>query len=218
MLLSFAQGLGWNQLLCVITKLPTSFPWPASKVWFFHVLPPLEINYVPVSSWTMAKEGSKRVEMTGSDDKRQITAVFGGTMAANYLPPQLIYQGKTSKYLPSALWTGILPSQKTTGWVKGQWSKIFFPYIEKKRLELKLDINYPALVRFRGQCTENIFALLEAKHVLVTVVPANCTDQLQPLDVSINKVTKNFFAASFRSGTQSRYVCQQLPNGNDSAL
>lgn len=96
-----------------------------------------------------------------------------------------------------------------------------FPYIEKKRLELKLDINYPALVifdRFWGQRTENIFALLEAKHVLVTVVTANCTDQLQPLDVSVNKVAKNFFAASFRSGTQSRYVCQQLPNGNDSAL
>ncbi len=31
------------------------------------------IHYVPVSSWTMAKEGSKRVEIAGIDDKRQIT-------------------------------------------------------------------------------------------------------------------------------------------------
>jgi hypothetical protein len=31
------------------------------------------IHYVPVSSWTMAKEGSKRVEIVGIDDKRQIT-------------------------------------------------------------------------------------------------------------------------------------------------
>ena len=59
------------------------------------------IHYVPVSSWTMAKEGSKRVEIAGIDDKRQITAVFGGTMAGDFLPPQLIYQGKTSKCLPS---------------------------------------------------------------------------------------------------------------------
>lgn len=50
------------------------------------------IHYVPVSSWTMAKEGSKRVEIAGIDDKRQITAVFGGTMAGDFLPSQL---GKT---------------------------------------------------------------------------------------------------------------------------
>ena len=34
------------------------------------------LNYVPVSSWTMAEEGCKRVEIDGKDDKRQITAVF----------------------------------------------------------------------------------------------------------------------------------------------
>lgn len=31
------------------------------------------IKYVPVSTWTMADEGSKRVEIVGADDKRQIT-------------------------------------------------------------------------------------------------------------------------------------------------
>ena len=36
------------------------------------------VHYVPVSSWTMAQEGSKRVEIAGIDDKRQITALFGG--------------------------------------------------------------------------------------------------------------------------------------------
>ena len=29
------------------------------------------MHYVPVSSWTMAKEGSKRVEICAIDDKRQ---------------------------------------------------------------------------------------------------------------------------------------------------
>jgi len=49
------------------------------------ILPDLVINfdqtavhYVPVDNWTMAKEGSKRVEIIGKDDKRQITAVLGG--------------------------------------------------------------------------------------------------------------------------------------------
>lgn len=59
------------------------------------------IHYIPVSSWTMEKEGSKRVEIAGIDDKRKITAVFAGTLVGDFLPPQLIYQGKTKKSLPS---------------------------------------------------------------------------------------------------------------------
>ena len=57
------------------------------------------INYVPVSSWTMEKEGSKRVEITGKDDKRQITAVLAGTVNGNFLPVQLIYKGTTKRCL-----------------------------------------------------------------------------------------------------------------------
>ena len=50
------------------------------------------INYAPVSQWTMAKEGSKRVEVVGLNDKQQITAVFGGTLCGKFLPIQLVYQ------------------------------------------------------------------------------------------------------------------------------
>ena len=35
-------------------------------------------NYIPVSSWTMAKEGAKHVEIFGVQDKRQMTVVFAG--------------------------------------------------------------------------------------------------------------------------------------------
>ena len=38
----------------------------------------------------------------GADDKRQITAVFANTMAGDFLYPQIIYAGKTSRCLPSA--------------------------------------------------------------------------------------------------------------------
>ena len=179
------------------------------------------VHYVPVSSWTMAKEGSKRVEIAGIDDKRQITAVFGGTMAGDFLPPQLIYQGKTHKSLPPVTF----PSDWHVTFTENHWSnektmvdyleKILFPYLEKKRQELKLDPNYPALVifdRFRGQCTENILALLEAKHVFLAVVPANCTDRLQPLDVSVNKAAKEFLRSQFQEW-YSEQICQQLQRG-----
>ena len=59
------------------------------------------IKYVPVSNWTMADEGSQRVEVIAANDKRQITTVFGITLAGDFLPPQLIYQGTTPKCLPS---------------------------------------------------------------------------------------------------------------------
>ena len=58
------------------------------------------IHYVPVSDWMMENVGAKRVEIVGANDKRQITAVFAGTMSGEFLPPQLIYQGKTPKCLP----------------------------------------------------------------------------------------------------------------------
>ena len=54
------------------------------------------ISIVPGSSWTMEKKGSKRVEIVGISDKRQITAIFCG----NFLPLQVIYQGKTTASLP----------------------------------------------------------------------------------------------------------------------
>ena len=46
------------------------------------------IKYVPVSTWTMADEGSKRVEIVGADDKRQITAAFAITPLGDFLAPQ----------------------------------------------------------------------------------------------------------------------------------
>ena len=34
------------------------------------------------------------------NDKRQITGVFAGTLAGDFLPVQLVYQAKTKKCLP----------------------------------------------------------------------------------------------------------------------
>ena len=62
-----------------------------SKVEMYKIPPELVINWdqtginiVPVSQWTMDVEGAKRVEITGIDDKRQITGKLF------YNPKQLI--------------------------------------------------------------------------------------------------------------------------------
>ena len=48
----------------------------------------------------MEKEGTRREELAGKDDKRQLTAVFGGSMAGHFLPIQLIYQEKAQRCVP----------------------------------------------------------------------------------------------------------------------
>ena len=39
----------------------------------------------------MEIEGAKQVEVNGANDKRQIAAVFAGSLSGDFLPPQLIY-------------------------------------------------------------------------------------------------------------------------------
>ena len=76
------------------------------------------IHYIPVMPWTMEKEGVKRVEIIAKDDKRQITAVFAGTYTGNFLPPQVIYQGKTPRCLPQYEF----PPQWNITYTENHWS------------------------------------------------------------------------------------------------
>ena len=46
------------------------------------------------------KEGDKSVEIVPKDDKRQVTAVFSGTYTGDFLPPRIVYHGKTTRCLP----------------------------------------------------------------------------------------------------------------------
>ena len=176
------------------------------------------INYVPVGSWTMEKEGSKRVEIAGVDDKRQITAVFAGSLTGDFLPPQLIYKGTTHRCLPATKF----PSEWHITCTENHWSnestmeayieKILVPYVDGKRTELKLQADYPALVifdKFTGQRTEKILKLLEDNHLYFVMVPANCTDRLQPMDISVNKAAKNFLRQKFQEWYADK-ICEQL--------
>ena len=46
------------------------------------------IKIVPSSTWNMDAQGSKRVDVTGVDDKHLITAVFSGSLTGDFLPIQ----------------------------------------------------------------------------------------------------------------------------------
>ena len=58
------------------------------------------LHLVLTGQWTMHRQGERVVSISNSDDKRQITAVVAASMTGEYLPPQLIYTGKTEKCHP----------------------------------------------------------------------------------------------------------------------
>ena len=154
----------------------------------------------------MDSEGCKRVQVIRANDKQQITAVFSVTLSGEFMCPQLIYQGTTTKCLPSVRF----PPDWHVTFTENHWSnentmedyldKILLPYIDRRRSENKLDKTHPALViydTFRAQCTQRILEKLETNNVHVTIVSANCTDHLQLLDLSVNKAAKEFLHKQF---------------------
>ena len=44
----------------------------------------------------MEKEGTRQVPAVGKDDKREVTILLSIAATGDLLPPQVIYQGKTS--------------------------------------------------------------------------------------------------------------------------
>ena len=103
-----------------------------------------------IGQWN--KEGHKRVEIIGADNKKQITYVFAGTLTGDFLSPQLVYKGTTSRCLPTVQF----PSDWDITYTEHHWSneqtmihyeqKILLPYIAKKKKELKLQDSQRALV------------------------------------------------------------------------
>jgi len=193
-----------------------------------EIPPELVINWdhtamkiVPSSNWTMEKKGTKRVEIAAVDDKRQITAVLACTLTGIFLPVQLIYERKTEKCHPSISF----PSSWHITHTDNHWANesttleylrlIIIPYVEKTRSELKLDSSYPALVIFdvfKGQCTTAVLQMLKDHHILYVTIPNNCTDRLQPLDMSVNKAVKQFMRSEFQDW-YGREICEQLERG-----
>ena len=72
-------------------------------------------------------------------------------------------------------------------------TKSFFHTVQKSGVNVPHD--YCALVvfdNFNGQCTEEILTLLDHNNISIIIIPANCTDRVEPLDLAVNKPVKDF--------------------------
>ena len=179
------------------------------------------VNIVPASQWTQEEQGSSRVEVAGIGDKRQITITVAGTLSGSLLPFQVLYEGKTERCHPSTTFPEGFDIWHTPNhWANSLTSirfvkNIVLPYISATRRDLGLEKEHMALVifdAFKGHKGEEINALLMENNILSVIVPSNCTDLLQPLDLSVNKPLKDHLKRSFQSW-YSDQVSKQLQDG-----
>ena len=131
---------------------------------------------------------------------------LAATMAGDFLPPQLIYKGTTRACLPANKFPVCWHVTYTHNhWcnedtVKLYIEKIIVPFIQKKKDELKLPNSQRALCiidGFKAQCTREVVKLLDHHGIEIVYVPANCTRESQPLDLSVNKPVKDFIRWKF---------------------
>ena len=182
------------------------------------------LNLVPVSSWRMTSKGSKCVEIQGLTDKRQITGVLCGTLLGEFLPPQLIYGGKTDRCLP----TFKFPEDWLISHTQNHWSnestmicyieEVIVPFLEKKREQINVDEDQSALAIFdcfKGQLTAKVYKCLEDNNIQSVLIPPNCTDRLQPLDISVNKAAKDFLRSEFQNWYANEVTKQYSESDDD---
>ena len=165
-------------------------------------------KYAPGCNKTLAPKGVKNVSITGSTDKRTITATFSIIMDGQFLPRQIIFGGKTSKSFPRASFPGgFLVSANPKHYSNEEESlkmmkHIIIPYVQKQRNTLKLDAEYPVMLLmdvFKGQMTDPIKEILKRNNIILQKVPANLTYLFQPLDIQggPNGYTKRFMKKKF---------------------
>ena len=192
-----------------------------------QVLMDLIINFdetglpmVPSSQWTMAERGSKDVSLLDMDDKRQITAVLACTPTGTLLPPQLLYQCSTTRCHPPAhvlfphgwdIWHSE-SHWSTRETVKRFISKILKPYADSVISELALPDSQRGLVIldvYAAHRTPDVLEEFQRNAFEVVFVPANCTSELQPLDLSFNGPLKEKCKDGFAQW-YSQKVCDHL--------
>ena len=178
-------------------------------------------KFVPSSNTTLAPRGTKSIPVTGSSDKRAITATFTISHDGDFLPMQLIYQGTTVQSLsrfdiPNSFSLSMNPKHfSNTAEALKIIEEIIVPYLTKKKNELHLPQDHPSLLImdiFRGQMTEEVLEKLKCNNIFLVRVPANMTHIFQPLDLTVNGHFKQCMKEKF-STWYSEQISLALENG-----
>ena len=154
----------------------------------------------------MAESGSKQIPVVGMEDKREITVLLAATAAGFLLPPQVIYQGKTTGCHAKVTF----PEKWHITHSETHWSNehtmleyldnVIIPYVSNTRQALDFPEDQPALAIFdvfAAHRCQNVLEKLKSNNTHQIFVPASCTGELQPLDVGINDQFKALLKQDF---------------------
>lgn len=134
------------------------------------------------------------------------SATLAGTLDGTFLPIQLIYQGKTSQCHPKYKFPkGFHITESENHWANSSTmidyvDKIIKPYVRNTIVKKDLPLHQKAIVIFdcfRAQITDNFLEKLTQDRLIYVTIPPNCTDLLQPMDLSVNKSVKHFMKTEF---------------------
>ena len=136
-----------------------------------------------------------------------MTVLLACTMSGFLLPPHLIYCGKTDKchaadvtfplgwdvYRSENLWS-------TEATMLHFIDCVLAPYVQSTKERLGLEKDQFALPLFdvlTAHRCESVLQALEKNHIKRCFITANCTGELQPLDLTVNQVFKQELKACF---------------------
>ena len=89
---------------------------------------------------------------------------------------------------------------------------VIVPYMTQKKAQLGLDLKLTRLLtfdEFKGQTISRELNLLQNNDIMYVIIPPNCTDRLQPLDVSVSRAAKQFLQSKFENWYADNIVAQK---------
>ena len=129
----------------------------------------------------MAEKNVRDIPISGTADKRLITATYTETFDGPFLPFQLIYKEKTTQSLPKIDFpNGFSLSVNEKHFSNTQESikflkEIVIPFVDKKRSELKNPSQAALLIWdvFSGQKITPTLDILKENNIITEYVPSN---------------------------------------------
>jgi len=179
---------------------------------------------VPSSTNTYEQRGGIHVAIAGSEEKRQITAVIGSSLAGDMLPLQLIFEGKTERsrppHTPETLAAGFHITNSENHWSTLETMKEYVNFVlDPWRRRHSSDSEMVLLLdAWSVHRSKEFRDWMDAQHkrIHLVFVPANCTSMLQVADVALNGPFKASIRNSFNEWAASivaaRIAAGELPS------
>lgn len=216
------EMLGWSWRLRTTAASKVPLDWRAQgvemakriavNIQLHKVHPALVVNMdqtgillAPADSRTYEAKGAKDVQVIGADDKRQITACIASSLDGDFLPLQLIFQGKTEQCHPpltqEAKEAYVHLTHSENHWsnqttMQEYISEVLVPYAERRiqQYNLSRDAHIVLVLDvWAVHKSEEFRRFLRTHHprIHLVFVPPNCTSQLQVADVVLQRPFKH---------------------------